>query len=249
MHKLVFNEWLKLFKKRSFFIAYLVIAVFVIGAAYFIAKLSGDEVFNARDFVFMAMSPSGFGTLLLFLVVVGTAGVVSKEYGQGTIKLLLIRAQSRGKILLSKYISIVLYILSLMLTMFVISFITGTIAFGAGAPSVSWNDIAQTALYTLVYTVIYATITFMLGVLTRSTGITVGLTMFLMMLEGLIVGILAKYSFTKYLIFANTDLSKYVDGGSPLPGMTMSFSVIVIAVYMALFLMVSFVTFKKRDVA
>ncbi|WMT41708.1 hypothetical protein RE628_04240 [Paenibacillus sp. D2_2] len=69
------------------------------------------------------------------------------------------------------------------------------------------------------------------------------------MLESLIVFVLAKYSFTKYLIFANVDLSQYAEGGSPLPGMTMTFSLIVIAVYIALFLIASFVTFKKRDVA
>ncbi|WMT43402.1 ABC transporter permease [Paenibacillus sp. D2_2] len=63
----------------------------------------------------------------------GTAGVVSKEYSLGTIKLLLIRAQSRSKILLSKYITVLLYAVSIMVFTFLVSLVTGSIAFEAGA--------------------------------------------------------------------------------------------------------------------
>ncbi|WP_120464797.1 ABC transporter permease [Paenibacillus aceti] len=249
MHKLIFNEWLKLFKKRSFFISYLVMMVVIGGAAYFMKILAGGEKFAMRDFVFLGLSPSGFGALTALLVMISTAGAVSKEFSQGTIKLLLIRAQSRSKILLSKYIVIFLYTVSLMLTSFVVSFIAGSLAFGAGTPSASWLDVGKVALSTLVYIEIFATITFMLGVLTRSTGITVGITMLLIMMKDMTVALLSKYAFTKYLIFTNVDLSIYAGGGSPLPGMTLGFSLAVIAAYMVLFLLLSFVTFKKRDVA
>jgi ABC-2 type transport system permease protein len=247
--KLVTNEWLKLSKRRSFFIPYLVIAVFTIGIAYFIVKLGSGEDITSQAFVQMMLTKNGLGQLVAFLIIIGTAGVVSKEYSLGTIKLLLIRAQSRSKILLSKYITVLLYAISLMVFTLLVSVVTGSIAFETGAQGTGWNEVIQSFLYTLAYAGIYATITFMIGVLTRSTGITVGATMSMIMLESLIVFVLAKYSFTKYLIFANADLSQYAEGGSPLTGMTMTFSLIVIAVYIALFLIASFVTFKKRDVA
>ncbi|WMT41707.1 hypothetical protein RE628_04230 [Paenibacillus sp. D2_2] len=66
--KLVTNEWLKLSKRRSFFIPYLVIAAFIIGIAYFIAKTgSGGDVTN-QTFIKMMMAKNGLGSSLLFLL-------------------------------------------------------------------------------------------------------------------------------------------------------------------------------------
>lgn len=254
---LVVNEWLKLSKKRSFFIPYLVLIAFVVLFGY-LAKVfestggMGSEggFVSTVDFIQNAMSKSGMGQFITFLGIISTAGIVTKEYSLGTIKLLLIRSQSRSKILASKYVTAVLYTLSLFLCTGIVSLITGGIAFGFNAASeVGWNDVFVTVLYSLFYTLVYVTITFMVGVLTKSTGATIGAGMFIVLLEGLVTLLLAKYAVVKYLIFTNADLSVYSQGGAPFKGMTLNFSLIVVAVYMVLFLGTSFVTFKKRDVA
>ncbi len=65
----------------------------------------------------------------LFTIIV-SAGIVASEFNWGTIKLLLIRPINRSKILLSKYLTVLLFALLLLVSLFVYSAILGTILFG-----------------------------------------------------------------------------------------------------------------------
>lgn len=250
--RLVTNEWLKMYKKRSFFIPYAVVAACIVFVAYMVKSFGeADQISSGLQFLEgMFENNGGIGQLLTLLAIICTAGTVAKEHSLGTIKLLLIRAQSRGKILASKYVTVLVYTLSLTLTAFAVALLTGGIAFGFETEGGSWENILVGAAIQLAYTVIYVTVTFMIGVLTRSAGASIGVGMMLVMLESLVVLLLARYDFVKYVLFANTDLSVYLEGGTPpVAGMTLTFSLIVLAAYTALFLGISFVTFRRRDVA
>lgn len=246
---LVVNEWLKMSKKRSFFVPYALIAVFIAGMLYMMHNFS-DQSPAFLEFAGMAISRNGLGQMLTLLVIICTAGIVAKEHSLGTIKLLLIRSQSRSRILASKYVAVLLFILSIFVFTLAAALLGGGLVFGfGGLQETSWNDVLSGALYQVVYTLVYVTIAFLASILTRSSGATIGIGMFLVVLEELVVVLLSRYEFTKYLIFANADLSVYTNGNPPMPGMTLTFSSVVIAAYVVLFLAVSFVTFKKRDVA
>ncbi|RCX15335.1 ABC-2 type transport system permease protein [Fontibacillus phaseoli] len=249
--KLVTNEWLKMFKKRSFFIPYAAIAVVIALVAFMMKQFgSAEGMPTGLEFTSAMFTKNGMGQLLTFLAIIGTAGSVPKEHSLGTIKLLLIRAQSRSKILAAKYVSVLVYILSLSLFAAGFSLLTGGLLFGLHARELGWNDVFLSLLVQLAYSLIYVTVTFMIGVLTRSTGATIGVGMILVLIESLVVGLLSRYDIIKYVLFTNVDLSVYLEGGTPpIQGMTLAFSLIVLAVYMVLFLGTSFVTFKKRDVA
>ncbi|MNJ67393.1 ABC-2 family transporter protein [compost metagenome] len=122
--------------------------------------------------------------------------------------------------------------------------------FGFEIKETGWSDLLFTSLSTFVYTMVYVTLTFMIGVFTRSTGATIGVGMLIVLFESLVIMLLSKYSFTKYLLFANTNLSTYFNDQDPMiEGMTLTFSVSILAIYLFLFLVASFVTFKKRDIA
>ncbi|WP_055109649.1 ABC transporter permease [Paenibacillus ihumii] len=246
---LILNEWLKMFKKRSFFVPYAIITGFILLIAYLTQFMGGlQNVLTAPQFAEVIVAKNGLGQFLVILSIICTAGIVSKEFSGGTIKLLLIRSVSRSKILASKYAIVLIY--SFLLTLYALfaGLATGAVMFGfSGIAELS--QLLAAALYHGVYLTIYVTVTFMIGTLTRSSGATIGIGMTLLMLEGLIVALLSKYSFVKYLLFTNADLSVYANGSPPFQGMTMTFSLIVLAVYMFLFLGASFVTFKKRDVA
>ncbi|MNJ33438.1 ABC-2 family transporter protein [compost metagenome] len=247
--KLVWNEWLKMFKKRSFFVPYAIIMVIILLFAYLTQFLGGlQDALTAPQFTEVIVSNEGLGQLLVILSIICTAGIVSKEYSGGTIKLLLIRSVSRNKILASKYAVVLLFSLSLTLFSLLLGLVTGSVLFGFSGGA-ELGNLFTAALYHGVYMVTYATVTFMIGTLTRSSGATIGIGMTMLMLGGLIVTLLSKYSFVKYLLFTNADLSVYANGRPPYQGMTMTFSLIVLAIYMFLFLGASFVTFKKRDVA
>lgn len=245
--RLVQNEWLKLAKKRSFYIAYGIMAAVVIGAAILIKQFGGGELPATTDFVDLILAVDGLGGVFVMIATIFTAGIVSIEHQLGSVKMLLIRSHSRSTILASKYAAMLIYIVVMLIFTGVLASATGMVLFNGD--SLPWSEVLQTAGYQLLYTVIYATLMFMFSVLTRSTGATIGVGLFLMMFEGIITMLLSRYDFAKYILFLNMNLSVYDSGSAPIEGMSMGFSSIVIAVYMLLFLAVSFVTFNKRDVA
>lgn len=248
---LLWNEWLKMFKKRSFFIPYLLLTGMVVFVAVILSQFAAEAA-DGYGFAEMALSTRGMGSMLTMLAVVVTAGIVSKEHSMGTIKLLLIRAQTRTKILASKYVITWIYSATLVAFLGAVSVLTGQILFGPGegATATSFSEVLMAALYNMVYTTVYVTLTFVVGIVTRSTGTAIGIGMFMVVAEGLAIQLLARYSWAKYLLFFNVDLSIYNGGAGPvIPGMSLIFSITILAAYLLLFLLAGFITFKKRDVA
>ncbi|MGN7360194.1 ABC transporter permease [Paenibacillus sp. SAF-054] len=244
-YNLVVNEWLKMSKKRSFFIPYAIIAVVAVLVAWVFKRWGGGAV-SAWDYTTMMSGTSGFGQFAAMLAIIFTAGIVSSEHGQGTIKFLLIRGQSRVKVLASKYAAALLFTLSLIVWLNVISFAAGALWFSSEIPEGAWKDILIAGGSSLVYSIVFMTLGFMMGVLTRSMGAAMGVGMAAVFLSGITI----PKSFYKFVLFPNTDLSVYAQGGHPpLPGMTLPFSIVILAVYIVLFLGASFVTFKRRDIA
>lgn len=243
---LVINEWLKLFKKRSFFIPYAIVTVIVAIVSYFIVGRQIDFSFYMSS----AFSKQTFCTFLTMLTIIGTAGIVASEYSSGTIKFLLIRTQSRTKILASKYVTVLLYMFSIYAFAFGLTLASALLFTNYNASSIQWGAIGSTIGYALVYTLVYTTIAFMVGILTRSSAATIGLGISLIAFEGLFLLLLSKYEISKFFILTNLDLSMYKEGARPVfAGMTLNFSLMIIFAYLVLFLAASFVTFKKRDVS
>ncbi|MFF2015720.1 ABC transporter permease [Paenibacillus sp. NPDC058177] len=245
LKRLVVNEWLKLFKKRSFFVPYALLIGMSFIAGYVIHSFAAGMFGSVYDFTVTMSYIQGLGQVVTIMAIIGSSGIVAKEYSQGTIKFLLIRARSRTSILASKYITALIYGLSLTLATAVALFISGSIWFGISGAEGRWLDVLGSLGYSYVYTVVYITLAFMIGILTTSGGATIGITMLMLMLDKTII----QKEFYKYMLFPNLDLSVYSDGGAPLPGMTLSFSIMMLAVYVLLFLLAGFVVFRRRDVA
>lgn len=199
----------------------------------------------------------------LFTIIVA-AGIISNEFKWGTIKLLLIRPISRTKILLSKYVSVLLFAFTLLVFLLAASWLTGAILFGLNGlnplvvqdmmPGYVQNDvlgeIAKSYGYSIVTLVMMATFAFMISAIFRSSGMAIGLAIFLMMAGNAIVAFLSQYEWSKYILFANTNLEQYSNGVEPMiPGMSMTFSIIVLVVYFVIFLAAAWTAFTKRDVA
>ena len=250
--KLLTNEWLKLYKKRSFFVPYAVLAAMVLFIVYLFKSMGANEggMLSGYEFSAWLFNKNGTGQMLTFMAIIGSAGILAKEHSLGTIKLLLIRGQGRSKILASKYVTVLLYSLTLSLVTLLVGIVAGGAAFGFKDVETGLVGALAAAGIHYAYMIVYVTLTFLLGVLTRSAGASIGIGMMIVLMEGLVVQLLSRYAFTKYLLFTHADLSVYLNGGTPpVQGVTLPFSLGVIFIYLALFLGASFVTFKKRDVA
>ena len=246
---LVLNEWLKMFKKRSFAVPFILLAGIVAFIAYVLNSFSGGDVGTALEFANTVVSTRGIGQVVTLLTIAVTAGIVAREHSLGTIKLLLIRAQSRSKILASKYTALIIYTLLITAFTLVLGTVVGLAVFGSSEGTQTWESVLTSSLYNLIYTLCYVIFSFLVGIVTRSAGTATGIGMMMVVFESLAKQLLAQYTWSKYLPYMNVDLSIYTRGGSPISGMSLTFSSIVMALYVLLFLAAAFVTFRKRDVA
>ncbi len=207
---------------------------------------------------------AGLSMIISLFTIIVAAGIISNEYRWGTIKLLLIRPISRTKILLSKFVSVLLFSVTMLVFLFIISLVIGAIFFGINGwnpnlVQMGANEVEEVSIFAEIFTqyglnmvnlVMMATFAFMISTLFRSSAMAIGLAIFLMFTGNTIIGFVAEYDWAKYILFANTNLNQYIGSGSPIiDGMTLGFSITVLVVYFVLFLLVSWLTFTKRDIA
>ena len=197
----------------------------------------------------------------IFIII--AAGIVAGEFNSGTIKLLLIRPLKRWKILVSKYLAVLLFALDALIILFIASFIVGGIVYGfsgASQPYLGFRDgnvieinmlwhIFTTYAYACVNLLMMVTFAFMISTVFRNNSLAVGISLFLLFTGNALVGFLSQHSWVKYILFANTNLMVYVDGAPVAKGMTMTFSLLVLAAYFIGFNVISWLVFSKRDVA
>lgn len=205
-------------------------------------------------------------SLVTLFTIIVAAGIIANEFKWGTIKLLLIRPISRTKILLSKYVSVLLFALWTLLFVLVFSFIVGAILFGINSfdPQIVINQgdsFKQVSVVTqivsgygfkLVTLLMMTTFALMISAIFRQSALAIGTAIFLMFAGSMIVTFFADYDWAKYILFANTNLNQYTDGYSmPLlnEDMTLGFSISVLIVYYVIFLVITWMFFTKRDVA
>lgn len=211
---------------------------------------------------FSASSASLISIISLFTIIIG-AGMVASEFSDGTIKLLLIRPSNRAKVLLSKYISTLLATILMLAILFIVSFIVGGVLFGFDGvtlPHVVYSNgsVKEVTMvghiftlygYNCVSLIMMATLAFMISTVFRNNSLAIGISIFLMFTGSSIVQFLSRYSWVKYVLFANTDLNMYIEGTPLVDGMTLTFSIVVLIVYYIIFNAISWLGFMKRDVA
>ncbi|WP_456277025.1 ABC transporter permease [Bacillus sp. AK128] len=198
------------------------------------------------------------------IVIIVAAGSVASEFNWGTIKLVLIKPIRRSKILMSKYITVISFSLLLIAFSFVYSTILGIILFGmpeSDIPYLSYFNgtiTEQSMVFHLITYYFYksipllmlGTLAFMMSAVFRNSSLTIGLCIFLLLGGSQITGMIAsKYEWAKYLLFANTDLTQYYEGFPMVEGMNITFSVVMLIIYMIIFQGLTHYIFNKRDVA
>lgn len=211
-------------------------------------------------------------TLLIpLMVMVIAADLVSSERSSGTVKLLLTRPIKRWKVLMSKYLALLLSISAVIGIFGLVSYLVSGLVFGyqgwdapvvtgftalgseldtAGAQLLpQWQYILME--YSLVWfvAIIVGTIAFMLSVLVKSTPAAMGI-MLAALISGLILSnMVSSWESAKYFFMINMDLTAYLAGNPPpIEGMTLGFSLSILAVWGIAALVVSFLVFTREDV-
>lgn len=200
---------------------------------------------------------------LLIIIIAG--GIVATEFSNGTIKFLLINPRTRGKILISKYLTVLTIGIIMMIICYIISLIASIILFGTsdmGAMYVrtsagvtkavsGFTYIFEQYVLSSVYVLVMATFAFALSSLVKSSSLAIGLGIFALSMGENAVTILKmafNIDFVRYTIFANSNLQTISLGQTLFPGQTIGFAATVIIVHMVVFLLTAWDGFVRRDV-
>jgi len=205
------------------------------------------------------------------MVMVIASDLVSSEHSLGSIKLLLTRPVKRWKVLLSKYITLCLAISLIIAIAGILSYLISGVVFGYkgwGAPILTGFNVTDTGLNTsevkllslwkfllmdfgLVWfvAIVVGTLSFMLSVLIRSTAAGMGVMLAALISGAILNNMISSWESAKYFFMVNLRLTDYMKGNAPpIEGMNLSFSMMVLFVWWAAALFVSFFVFTKKDV-
>lgn len=216
---------------------------------------------TALGFVKSTLDYSGIITLFLIII---AASTVAQEYSWGTLKLVLMRPVKRWKVLVAKYLSVLFNGLLLFIFLMVFSFIVGVIAFGFKDTSLHYVYMQQGKIHDVsIFThflaygsseffgmIMICAFALMISTLLKSSALAIALSIVIEFAGSIISSLLALWgqNYAKYLFFNNTNLYQYVEGEPLSKGMTVGFSLSVLAVYFILFMAVSLFVFEKRDI-
>jgi ABC-2 type transport system permease protein len=249
---LIQNENMKIYRRPRNWIMMGLLLLITLAVAIILKTVSNGDV-GGNMLQFMTICKSFTIIVFVFSVVV-TAEIVAGEFTWGTIKLLLIRPATRSKILLSKYIASILYLLLLLAFLYIVSAIVGFLFFGnAGdAAGLSMLSILKSYGFRTIDLFMNLTFAFMISSVFRSSMLAIALSFILTFVSGTVMTVLVqlKYDWAKYILFANSDLELYTEGHRPLmEGMTLGFSLTMLLIYYIVFIVLSWTVFSKRDVA
>ncbi|RKP53182.1 ABC transporter permease [Cohnella endophytica] len=259
--KLVQNENMKIYRRIRTWI----MLGFIIGLPILISVgklLTSDSNTTSSWGMMHIESVFSFILIIIFTVVIASE-TVAGEFTWGTIKLLLIRPWSRSAILLSKYISTMLFALFLTVIAFAVTYLINFALFGSsqageilgGFGGLSNGEfMLKFYLFQFISLIIIVTFGFMMSSAFRSSGLAIGLSISLLFAGSIVTGILASSDkkWVEYVLFMHLDLTTYINnpkGSISNHPMSLGFSLAVLAGYFILFNAISWTVFKKRDVA
>jgi ABC-2 type transport system permease protein len=220
----------------------------------------------ARDFIKFTVT-----LFLPLLVAVVASDIVSSEQSTGTIKLLLTRPVRRWKILMSKLITLILFVSLIILSTLVLSYLIAGAVFGYGGWSmpvltgfqITGEDLSTASVRAVdqwVYVLmeyglawfsclVVACLSLMVSVLMRSTAAGMGTMLAALIAGTVLTNMVSSWESAKYLFNVNLETISYLNGSlPPIKGMTLPFSLTVLSVWALVSLAVAFRVFTKRDI-
>lgn len=220
------------------------------------------------NWTYMANWTTSLTSFVTLFVVIVCGSLVSSEFSDGTIKQLLIRPYKRWKILLSKYITSLLFAALLLVSLFIFSYIVGILFFGNGSysdkildpasfgfsPVIVGDYFVDMMVYWIPGFLVITTIAFMLSTLFKSQALAVGVSISILFastpLNLVIQSLIEKNEWLKFVLFPHLNLRGYIsESFSMFEGATLGFSISVLAIYYLIFLALTFFFFQKKDIS
>ncbi len=245
-------------------------------ANMFSFNTASSSKINAFDYMFFTLEIASV-LIIAFTVVLG-AGMIAKEYSEGTIKLLVMRPFRRNKIIFAKILATMFLAFIFVIVSTIITLITGCIIYGISFPAmlVIFNSsVAFTLPIWLVFIIylaslmikiwIFALLAIAISTIFKSYIAAVCISAGIYILNIILTFVSSGANWLKFNVFANLDIFKYFGGsfiakGTENQNLTALFaspvfadtsiwlSVIIIGALALLLHIILFTVFKHRDI-
>lgn len=253
--RLVRNENMKIYRRLRTWIMFAIMLIIPLGISIGAMALEADP----DMWFFSYLEAEVVLSLITIFAVIIAADSVAGEFSTGTIKLLLIRPWSRSKILLSKYVSLLLFMLFFTVSLLLFTLLVNGVLFGSNGEYTYPNQGSRSYIVyllsyyglNLIQIIVTVTMAFMISTVFRSSALAIGLSIFLLLGGNMMAALLSLLDkpWVDYVLFMNYGLSTYVSGGTPIPDRPFGFSLAVLAGYYVIFIALSWYVFRRRDVA
>jgi len=208
----------------------------------------------------MILSLNDLFAIVVILGIILAGKIVTDEFGSGALSNLLALPCRRWKILLSKIIAIIVSCIGLIILLYLVSALMGWLFFGFDGFNKSViscvrgkiivrSVLAQSIvlnLYNVLTLLACGSLTLVLSLLLKNGIVSTCSSVLLYFLGTQITFALKDYSWIKYTLFANINFQIYLDGVEIIDGLTESFSVTLILIYIAVFTALSFYIFSNK---
>lgn len=208
-----------------------------------------------------------YGLFIIVMIVMIAGTIVSEEFNKGTIKLLLVKPYGRNKILLAKFITVLIMIVFSIVSVVIMELLVGGIIFGYDSLSIPileynfetlnlevipvFNYLGITILTQLPKLILLATLAFSCSTLFTNSAVSIALPLLGYMSADMINMLVIQYKvqFMKIFVSLNWNFEEYLFGNLPkMEGMTFGFSAIICMVYLIIMLVPTFLTFKNKNI-
>lgn len=220
---------------------------------------------NLRSMLLKTLSE--YELFIIITIVLVAGAIVSDEFNKGTIKLLLVRPYKRIKILLAKFITVLITLLATIIVVCILQFIISGIFFGFNSlniPVVEYNFNSEKIIEMSIFKkmliqiagklpiyILLGTLAFSLSTLFNNTAVAISVTL-LGYMSSDIINQFAHYfkiKWLKFFVTPNWDFTQFYFGKLPnMEGITLLFSAAICLVYFIIMLTYSFLVFKHRNI-
>lgn len=220
---------------------------------------------NLRSMLLKTLSE--YELFIIITIVLVAGAIVSDEFNKGTIKLLLVRPYKRSKILLAKFITVLITLLATIIVVCILQFIISGIFFGFNSlniPVVEYNFNSEKIIEMSIFKkmliqiagklpiyILLGTLAFSLSTLFNNTAVAISVTL-LGYMSSDIINQFAHYfkiKWLKFFVTPNWDFTQFYFGKLPnMEGITLLFSAAICLVYFIIMLTYSFLVFKHRNI-
>lgn len=203
--------------------------------------------------------------VILILILSGT--IFCDEFKDGTIKLLLIKPYSRGKILLSKYLTIIFTIGISILGLITIQILIGGMIFGfdslkipvvvyhfSKAKMIEYSVIEYMGIRILAripFLLMLISISMLIGIISSNSILSITIPLMLYMFSPSLEILATQYNLTimKYLVNMNWNLQDFLFGNiKKISFISLKDSIIILIIYFMVLWILTFQIFKKKNI-